>query len=536
MAGSSTIARDSVLRRVFEMRSRTVFARQLLVVAFLSSCALPEGPTGAQLELESLLVDRDDPRVAGPTTVQWVASIRGGAGGFDYEFRTLSGCSEVVEQRGPSRTWDWSPEGSGLIRVKVIVRDGSGARVDSGWSPAYVVLPRLAEGAVVAALPVENLSGGEAPLVALGRSVQMSLTERGFRLLDDEVLEEFMKRNRVRYTGGVSSRVSRAVKEETGTEAILVTALEAYEDQGSPEIAFSSRLVSSGGNPEILCMEGVGMSGEGLSGLLGLGRVQEPRILLEMALHSLGDALVTCASAARERIRVVPVPDDAGPDGACDGHGLCPTLGDTVDREGDGQPGVCDPCPPRFHGCGAALDVMPLYPAERGKRRYWPREFFRSPILDPVRTYTVAVIPFLNRSDRKNAGKIMTLHFVNQLMRNPMFALTEPGLVREQLLKYRIIMAAGPSLADTDIIASQSSLDVDLIFSGTVFDYQGAPGVPNVDFSVKIIEKTSREVVWASRSYNSGDEGVFFFDLGRVYTAHGLAVEMARGTLELLTR
>jgi hypothetical protein len=130
----------------------------------------------------------------------------------------------------------------------------------------------------------------------------------------------------------------------------------------------------------------------------------------------------------------------------------------------------------------------------------------------------------------------MTLHLVNQLLRSRMFALTEPGLVREQLLKYRIIMAEGPSLADTDIIASQSSLDVDLILSGTVFDYQDGWGVPNVDFSVKIIEKTSREVVWASRSYNSGDEAVFFFDWGRVHTAHDLAVEMARGTLELLTR
>jgi hypothetical protein len=130
----------------------------------------------------------------------------------------------------------------------------------------------------------------------------------------------------------------------------------------------------------------------------------------------------------------------------------------------------------------------------------------------------------------------MTLHFVNRLLRDPMFAVTEPGLVREQLLKYRIIMQSGPSLADTDIIASQRSLDVDLILSGTVLDYQYVAGVPNVDFSVKIIERKSREVVWASRSYNSGDEGVFFFDLGKVHTADGLAVKMARGTLELLTR
>jgi hypothetical protein len=518
------------------MRSAAVSARQLLLIAFLSGCALSQGAPGARLEFESLLVERNDPRVADPTTVRWVASARGGAGGFDYEFRTLRGCSEVVEQRGSSRTWDWSPEGSGPIRVRVIVRDGNGARVDSGWSPAYVVVPRLGQSAVVAALPLENLSGGAAPLAFLGRSLQLSLRERGFRLLDDEVLEEFMKRNRVRHTGGVSSRVSRAVKEETGAEAILITSLATYEDQRSLELALISRLVSGGESPETLCMEGVGLSGESSTGLLGLGRIQEPQVLLEKAVRSLGDALASCASAAGQSFRVVRVADDAGPDGACDRSDLCPTLVDTIEREIDGQPDLCDPCPSRFHGCGDDLDGMLLCPEGRGRRRYLPREFFRSPILDPVRTYTVAVIPFLNRSDRRNAGKIMTLHLVNQLLRSRMFTLTEPGLVREQLLKYRIIMAEGPSLADTDIIASQSSLDVDLILSGTVFDYQDGWGVPNVDFSVKIIEKTSREVVWASRSYNSGDEAVFFFDWGRVHTAHDLAVEMARGTLELLTR
>ena len=97
-------------------------------------------------------------------------------------------------------------------------------------------------------------------------------------------------------------------------------------------------------------------------------------------------------------------------------------------------------------------------------------------------------------------------------------------------------MEAGPSLANADIISSRGSLGVDLVLSGTVFDYQDAFGVPKVDFSVKIIEKRSREVVWSSRSYNHGEQGVFFFDFGRVHTAHRLASEMARGTFDALKR
>lgn len=97
-------------------------------------------------------------------------------------------------------------------------------------------------------------------------------------------------------------------------------------------------------------------------------------------------------------------------------------------------------------------------------------------------------------------------------------------------------MQAGPSLANADILFGRSSLGADLVCSGTVFDYQDGPGTPKVDFSVTIFERTSREVVWYSRSYGDGDEGVFFFDLGRVRTAHRLASEMVGGTLEVLSR
>jgi TolB-like protein len=172
----------------------------------------------------------------------------------------------------------------------------------------------------------------------------------------------------------------------------------------------------------------------------------------------------------------------------------------------------------------------------RVKSRYLPREFFRSQSFGRDRTYTVAVIPFLNRTETTHAGNILTSQFIGQLLRAENFTVVELGLVREQLLKYRMIMQEGPSLANTDIIASEESLGADLVFSGTVYDYQLVGGVPKVDFSVKIIDTNSREVVWASRSYNSGEEGVFFFDLGRVHTAHQLALDMARGTVELLAR
>ena len=97
-------------------------------------------------------------------------------------------------------------------------------------------------------------------------------------------------------------------------------------------------------------------------------------------------------------------------------------------------------------------------------------------------------------------------------------------------------MQAGPSLANVDLISSKDAAGVDLVFSGTVFDYQDSFGVPKVNFSVKVIEADSRKTIWSSRSHNTGGDGVYFFDVGRVHTAHHLASEMAWGTFETLAR
>src|SRR4030042_3569247 len=93
----------------------------------------------------------------------------------------------------------------------------------------------------------------------------------------------------------------------------------------------------------------------------------------------------------------------------------------------------------------------------------------------------------------------------------------------------RIILEQGVSLVNAESIAGL--LNADLILAGDVTDYedyQGVWGKPKVSFSAQLIEKKSREVVWSSNSYNEGDEGVFFFDVGRVNTASAMVSQMAQ--------
>jgi TolB-like protein len=505
--------------------SEAAISRALFVLLLVSGCALLERSAGFAIEFESLVPDQPGPRAVGSTPIRWTASATGGAGELSYEFRTSRGSLEVLEQTGIRSSWDWSPEKAGRFRVKVTIRDGSGASVDSGWSPPYIILPVATRNTAIAVLPFENLSGERAPIEVALQRLRAGLEENGIRLIDEEILDTFMHRHRIRVASGLSREESLAFKAETGAEAVLITSFVTYRENPPPLICLFSRLVSSGGEPEILWMDSVGLSGEDAVKLLGIGRIHETGALLEKALHRLTGSL------ARYLPEAAPggsFPDAPNADDTRGRDAPSPGFEDAVDPRAVSQPddgGI--PSDTYFPSAGEWYESG--FPGE-SSARYAPRSVFRSEFLDSRRRYSVAVVPFLNLSERKNAGKIMTLHFVEQLTRVEGLRILDPGLVREEMLRYRTVIPSGPSLATADLLSSDHSLGIDLLLSGTVFDYGGRL-VPKVDFGLEIIGTASREVVWMSRSQNHGEEGVFFLDVGRVYTAHRLAADMARAAV-----
>ena len=104
-------------------------------------------------------------------------------------------------------------------------------------------------------------------------------------------------------------------------------------------------------------------------------------------------------------------------------------------------------------------------------------------VLDADAPPRIAIMPFTNDSNRKYAGEIMALHFLNELIKGDHFTVIEPGLIIEKLLDYRMIMYEGISLSDASLIAGE--LNADLVLSGRVLDYrEQAPGSgrPKVGF------------------------------------------------------
>jgi TolB-like protein len=322
----------------------------------------------------------------------------------------------------------------------------------------------------IAVLPVENVSATAAPLEAMRQSLIAKLRGRDVTILADDVLERFIVKERIRYIGGLDRKRAEAFKKETGSEAVLILSLELYNEANPPKVALISRLVSTGDHPIILWADGVGLAGDDSPGILDLGLIESPQILLDKALESLSDSLVWYLAEHRKET------------------------------------------------------VKPSF-----KKKFKPKIYYRSPLLASDRKYSVAVVPFLNKSERKNAGEIMVLHFVKQLQQFENFDVIEPGVIRHELLALRVIMDQGISLTHTDAILG--SLNADLVLTGEVLDYEDPRvnrGIPKVNFSAQFIEKKSRKIIWSSVSFNQGDDGVFFFDRGKVNTAHAMASEMVK--------
>ena len=322
---------------------------------------------------------------------------------------------------------------------------------------------------LIAVFPVENLSGRPAPLADVRGLLTARLGAYGLRVLDEAALERAVARHRVRYTAGVERAFAKALEQETGAEAILIPSLELYDEANPPRVALFARLVSTGEAPTVRWMDGTGAAGHDSPGILGVGLIEDPRALLGRAVDSLARSLARHVSEGGERLA--------------------------------GRPAA---------------------------RKFQPKIVFRSDALDPVRAYSVAVIPFFNKSARKHAGEIIALHMMRTLMGFPGLGVVEPGLVREELLRFRIIMSEGVSLPETETILG--AVNGDLVLNGEVLEYtdpRGLYGAPSVDFGVLFIERSTRRVVYSSYSHNAGDDRVFFFDWGRVNTAHAMASRMA---------
>lgn len=327
----------------------------------------------------------------------------------------------------------------------------------------------------VAVFPVENLSGRAIPAAEVRQFLIDRFVGQGVSVLDDQALDAFIARHRVRYGAGIDPVTADLLKQETGAEGVVIASVETSSSDAPAKVAMFVRLISIQAAPVVVWAEDEGVAGDDAPGLFDLGLVNDYPAVLKRALDRLGRSLVSFLETGQPRT------------------GL------------------------------------------KRAAKFRPKSSYRALALEPGRPYSVAVVPFFNLSDRRNAGEILALLFIRHLAAFPQFRVLDTGVARRQLLDARIIMDGGLSISDAEMVASL--IEADFVLAGRVLryeDYDGPGGRTGVEFSTVLIERESRRVVWSSDSYNEGTDGLGLFERGRSRTAHAMATQMVRLTTELI--
>jgi TolB-like protein len=319
--------------------------------------------------------------------------------------------------------------------------------------------------------PVHDLAGAPEAAPLLTAALEAAFAQAGLEIVSELATEASLGKHRFRWVGGLDSAAARAVREDLGVDAVLLTAVEAYVPGPPPLLSLSVRLVSVADEPRILWVDGFSRSGDDSRGLLGMGAISDPQKLQKRAASELARSL------ARFLRR--------------------------------------EPAKPRCAPAGS----------------FAPQLVHRTPFGSSDRQ-RIAVLPFLNRTNHENAGEVLALEFLGQLARSSRFEVLDPGAVRSVLLERRIIIRGGVSFDEATSVLD--ALDADVVLSGEVRDFEqvaGAAGTPRVEFTVRLMDR-DQNVVWQSVSQNGGDDAVGLFDFGTVRTVTGLACRMAASVVK----
>jgi len=336
-----------------------------------------------KLVVEVLYPDRESPQAAESVGIRWEARSAGGVGSIVYAFVLSDGTKEQTVQDSPSPSWMWRPAAAGNYRVKVVARDEAGNVAERSWASDYEILPAFETGATVAVMPMVNLTGTVTPIREIQSAWIGILKARGVRVLEGQILEDFMERHRVRYTGGMTKELGEALKKDTGAQGVLFTSLDLYMEPFPPKVALTARLVYAGRSADILWMDSIAIAGNDSPGILGLGLIRDPQDLRERVMDQLAGSLMDFLSGEKPRK----------------------------------SPGMLSD----------------------GGKKFRPKEFFGYFQASARRNgpLIVAVLPFQDESRRRYIGNIMMLHFVRHLASLDNVVVVEPGVVRHALLTSR---------------------------------------------------------------------------------------------------
>jgi TolB-like protein len=127
--------------------------------------------------------------------------------------------------------------------------------------------------AQIALFPFENFSVDANALNDIMPLVKNYLESKGFAVLDEDKMENFLLKERIRSTGYISEEMAGKLGKELHVDAILVGSINTFSRGENPRVGLSARLIRSS-DGTILWTNHAAATGDDFTGILGLGTIR----------------------------------------------------------------------------------------------------------------------------------------------------------------------------------------------------------------------------------------------------------------------
>ncbi|RJQ43521.1 MAG: hypothetical protein C4538_12135 [Nitrospiraceae bacterium] len=179
--------------------------------------------------------------------------------------------------------------------------------------------PLQSTGGKIAILVFDNFSVDKRAGEKLIPALKAELQTRGFEVMDEDAVSEFLCKERSRLAGYVSGETARKLYEEFQVQSILTGSIISFFSGDDPHVGLVARLIDTT-TGLIVWADYAFVSGADVTSILGLGRTREVEKLVPGALDRLLESFhVSPAKREKEttyRVAVIPFQNKSRFDGA----------------------------------------------------------------------------------------------------------------------------------------------------------------------------------------------------------------------------
>jgi TolB-like protein len=351
--------------------------------------------------------------------------------------------------------------------------------------PAWVVLillllllpsAALSEPPKIGLVPFENLSGTRVAAGQVMPVIEKIVAKKGFTLIKGKPMENFLEGERIRFLDAMPTVDMKKLASYFELDALLTGAILFYKPGANPQVGITARLISKDGS--LLWGNSVGLTGEDMAGVLGLGKVEMIQELVPVAVGRLFESFHAPGGVEYKTLWRIPV--------------------------------FISPYKPFAY-------LSPKFRTDRQDR--------------------IAILPLGNQSGIKEAGRILLKLLTLRLSGSGRFKVVEAGDLRESMIEEGIRLVEGIDLAR--LKALKERLGVRLFVGGTIYKYSEGRGVgglssPELELLLSITDAETGEIVWTSHHTRKGEDYLTFFQFGQIRSPIALSDQVLEEMVETL--